>query len=200
MTDLDDVVRALFQPSDSEPAPRVRSVERISDGALHVDYHDPGHVYLVTVRRVPRIRLPLERPVPVGVVGGVQAELVQVSVANHIEVTLDAEPGPARETSLRDYLSSYGQWEERTAHATPPPQWPAEQFRRIAVEVSDDVDTPYRLVSGQLGGTGSESTVQWGFRPPPPAAARRLTLTFTSPDGPLAKIDLPLPLYESEHP
>ncbi|KAB1913466.1 hypothetical protein [Micromonospora sp. AMSO31t] len=198
MTDLEDVIRALFRPPGSESVPRAGSVDRLDNGTFHVDYHDSDHVYLVTVRQVPRIRLPLARPVLVGRVAGVRAELVQVSVANHIEVRLDAEPGPPRETALRHYLASYQQWEERAEHGAPPPPWPAEQFKRISLAVSDDVGTPYRLISGQLGGMGTEWALHWGFRPPPPATARRLTLDFTSPDGAPAKIDLPLPHAETK--
>ncbi|GAA2361464.1 hypothetical protein [Dactylosporangium salmoneum] len=196
MTALEDVIRALlFRRPGVEPEPRARSVERLDDGTFHVDYHDPDHVYLVTVRQIPRVRLPLERPAPVGQVGGVRAELVQVSLANHIEVVLDAEPGPPREAALDAYLTSYGQWAERAEPGSPPPPQPGEQFGRIALAVSDDSGTAYRLASGQLGGTGMEWTVRWLFRPTPPVTARRLTLDFTSPAGPPVSISLPLPPF-----
>lgn len=200
MTDREDVIRALlFRRPRAEPEPLAGSVERLDDGAFHVDYHDPDHVYLVTVRQVPRIRLPLERPVLVGEVAGVRAELVQVSLANHIEVTLDAEHAPPRETALSDYMALYRQWEERAERGSPPPPQPGEQFGRIAVTISDDLGTRYRRASGEFGGMGTEWVVRWLFRPTPPATARRLMLDFTSPDGTPVKVNLPLvSLAESE--
>jgi hypothetical protein len=137
--------------------------------------------------------LPLERPVFVGEVAGVRAELVQVSLANHIEVTLDAEQGPARETALNGYLAAYRQWEERAERGSPPPQWPAERFGAIALALSDDRGTPYRLASGQLGGMGTEWTARWLFRPTPPVTAHRLTLDFTSPGETPVRISIALP-------
>jgi hypothetical protein len=195
MTDLEDVIRALLfrHPGAESAPPASRSVERLGDGAFHVDYHDPDHVYRVTVHQVPRIRLPFERPAFVGEAAGVRAELVQVSLANHIEVMLDAEQGSPREVALNHYMASYRQWEERAEHRSPPPEWPAELFRRVALAVTDDSGTPYRLASGQLGGTGTEWTVWWRFLPTPPVTARRLTLEFTSHAGMPVRINLALP-------
>ncbi|MEU8333639.1 hypothetical protein AB0J14_37640 [Micromonospora arborensis] len=63
MTGIEDVINALLfrQPKWSPSAGS--SVERLGNGEFHVDYHDPDHVYLVTVRHIPRVRLPLEHPV-----------------------------------------------------------------------------------------------------------------------------------------
>ncbi|MFG2045237.1 hypothetical protein [Dactylosporangium sp. NPDC048998] len=197
MTDLEGVIRALLLRRPwAEPEPVSRSVERLDDGTFHVDYHDPDHVYLVTVRQIPRIRLPLERPLIVGEVDGVRAELLQVSLANHIEVTLDAEQGPPRGAALNDYATSFKRWAERAGHGSPPPPSPGEQFRRIALAISDDSGTPYRLASGQFGGTGTECLAWWGFRPTPPEIARRLTLDFTSPAGTSVRVNLPLPPFD----
>ncbi|WP_406038695.1 hypothetical protein OG799_26490 [Micromonospora sp. NBC_00898] len=192
MTDLEGVIRSLLFRHQPEPPP-ASSVERLGDGALHVDYHDPDHVYLVTVSQVPRIRLPLQRPLAVGEVGGVRAQLVQVALANHIEVTLDAEQGPSRQAGLSDFLDRYENWGQRADPESPPPQWPAEAFTRLIPGVSDDIDTPYRLASGQAGGSGTEWEVHWSFLPTPPVEARLLTLRFSPPSGTPVKIDLPLP-------
>jgi hypothetical protein len=195
MTAVEDVIRSLlFRRPRTEPEHVARSVERLDDGAFHVDYHDPDHVYLVTVRQIPRIQLPLERPLIVGEVDGLRAELVQVSLANHIEVTLDAEQGPPRETALNDYMTSFSRWADRAERGSPP-QSPGERFGRIALAVSDDSGTPYRLASGAFGGTGTECSAWWGFRPTPPETARRLTLDFTSPAGTPISVDLPLPPF-----
>ncbi|MEV8518149.1 hypothetical protein [Dactylosporangium sp. NPDC051484] len=196
MTDLEGVIRALlFQRPRAESEPVSRSVERLDDGAFHVDYHDPDHVYLVTVRQIPRIRLPLECPLIVGEVDGVRAELVQVSLANHIEVTLDAEQGPSREAALNDYKTSFKRWAARAGRGSPPPS-PGEQFGRITLAISDDSGTPYRLASGEFGGTETECSAWWGFRPTPPKIARHLTLDFTSPAGTSVRVNLPLPPFD----
>ncbi|MBE1485355.1 hypothetical protein [Plantactinospora soyae] len=192
MTDLAGVIRSLLfrHPTESSPVPG--SVELLDDGTFHVDYHDPEYVYLVTVRQVPRVRLPLDRSMPVGEVAGVPAELVQVSIANHVDVLLDAGPGPSRDAASNDFAAAYRQWERQAEPDTPPP-WPGEQLGAIALAVSDDVGTSYRRVSGQTGGPGKEWQVRWSFRPTPPATAGRLTLDFTPPAGAAVRIDLPLP-------
>lgn len=182
MANLDDVTESLFFPRRADPWP-TREVSRLEDGSYNVDYGDPDHVFLVTVSQVPRIRLPLDgRPV-VGSVGGVRAELVQVTVANVIEVTVDAEPGAPRS----DFQSRYDEWVARgVAEAAPP--WPAEQFLTLPIEVSDDVGTHYAFAFGGAGGAGTEWQARWSFRPPPPAEARRLTLRFGD-----ARVDLSVP-------
>lgn len=192
MTDLAGVIRSLLFRHSGEPEPVTRSVERLDDGTFHVDFDDPEHVYLVTVREVPRIRLPLEHPVLVGEVDGVRAELLRVSLANHVEVVLGAEQGPSREAASTDFAAAYRQWEEQVEPGAPPP-WPGERLGTTALVVSDDVGTPYRLASGQTGGEGTEWEVRWGFRPTPPATARRLTLDFTPSAGESVRIELPLP-------
>ncbi|WBB68830.1 hypothetical protein [Micromonospora sp. WMMD812] len=194
MTDLEDVIESLlFRPGRPEPLSVARSVERLDDGTFHVDYDDADHVYLVTVRQVPRLQLPVERPLPVGEVAGVGAQLVRVAVANHVEVTLDAEPGAARAAATSDFTARHARWEAEAAPGTAPPPWPAEQFGRITITLSDDVGTRYRVASGQDGGPGTEWTVRRSFRPTPPVTARRLTLDFSSPTGPSVRVDLPLP-------
>ncbi|MFC6019826.1 hypothetical protein ACFP2T_26920 [Plantactinospora solaniradicis] len=192
MTDLAGVIRSLLFSRSMEPSPVASSVERLDDGTFHVDYHDPDHVYLVTVRQVPRIRIPLEQTVLVGEVAGVRAELVQVSLANHVEVVLDAEQGPSREAASDDFAAAYRRWEEQAEPGAPPP-WPGEQFGNVALAVSDDIGTAYHLVSGQTGGMGTEWEVRWSFRPTPPATAGRLTLDFTPPAGESVRVELPLP-------
>ncbi|MEV1328621.1 hypothetical protein AB0J20_03480 [Micromonospora costi] len=191
MTGIEDVIRSLLFRRPSEPPP-AGSVERLADGTFHLDHHDPDHVYLLTVREVPRVPLPVEGPTEVGEFDGVRAHLVRVALANHVEVTLDAEPGPARETASRDFAIRYEEWGRR-ADGDPPPPWPAERFRRLVPGLSDDTGTAYRLASGQAGGTGTEWEVRWSFLPTPPPAARRLTLRFSPGGGEALTIDVPLP-------
>jgi hypothetical protein len=188
---LADVVGSLLFRRPEEPLP-ASTVERLGEGVFHLDYDDPDRVYLVTVRQVPRIRLPLERPVVVGEAAGVRAQLVGVALANHIEVALDAEEGPSRQAGLSDFMARYEEW-GRQAGREPPPSWPAEEFARIALSASDDVGTVYRHASGESGGSGTEWVVRRALLPTPPAQARRLTLHFSAPTGPPVDIGFPLP-------
>ena len=92
VTSLIDVVNSLFDPRNRPP--RGRAMQRLGDGMVHVEYPEDDYVYLVTVQQVPRTVLPLERPIAVGEPKGMPVQLIQVAVANHVEVTLDAAPAP----------------------------------------------------------------------------------------------------------
>ena len=176
-----------------DPRPTGRSVQRLSDEAFHVDYHDADHVYLVTVRQVPRVRLPLERPVRVGDSDGVGVELAEVTVANHVEIVLDGEQGPARDAAFEAFTARYKHWEAGAARGSPPPPWPEEQLTRIAIEVSDDIGTAYRKDCGQSGGMGTEWECRLAFLPTPPPTAHSLTVVATPPGGPRVTVQIPLP-------
>lgn len=191
MTDPEDVIDDLFRRS--KELPRGRHVERLDQGTYHLDYHDSDRVYLLTVRQVLRVRLPFERPYVVGEVDGVRAQLVQVAVANHVEVALDAEQGPARQAALANYVACFEEWAQRGDREGWPPRCPAERFAVLRPHVSDDIGTPYRFASGQAGGTGTEWEATWRFLPAPPVEARLLTLRFSSPGAPPIALDLPLP-------
>jgi len=189
VSSLEDVVRALFRGRTDIPQPR--HVQRLGAGVFHLDHEDPDHVYLVTIREIPRVELPLDHPVVVGPVGGVPAQLVRVAIANHVELRLDAVPGPAQDAALREFTDRFEEWSRAGTHE-PPPAWPAEEFARIRVSVSDDLGTPYRISSGQSGGTGTEWEVRWSFLPTPPPQATRLTLRFFPPAGTETVVALPL--------
>ncbi|MFD0523884.1 hypothetical protein [Paractinoplanes durhamensis] len=175
MTILDDFASTLLFRRSVTPPP-TRDIERLSDGVYHVDQHDEDHVYLLTVQCIPRVRLEFDRPFTVGEIAGVPADLVEVTVANHVEVTLDATPGA-----------------QRFDEGAPSGSSPAEELAQITVTVADDAGTSYQLTSGQAGGPGTEWQVRWNFQPAPPPTARHLTLHFTAPGTAPAEIRLPLP-------
>jgi hypothetical protein len=104
------------------------------------------------------------------------------AVANHVEVTLDAALGPARDAALAAFGEGYRRW-ERVDDQSRPPAWPAEQLGTISITVVDDLGTVYRRESGGAGGHGTEFRSRWNFLPTPPAAAVWLTLRFTPQAG-----------------
>lgn len=127
------------------------------------------------------------------------AQLVDVALANHIELTLDAEPSASREAALDDYRKRFTQWERRSEASAPSPPWPAESLTQIVAAVSDDVGTSYRRTSGKAGGPDTEWEVHWSFLPSPPPEARKLKLHFVSPGGSSTDVELPLPTQETRH-
>jgi hypothetical protein len=190
VTSLINVVNSLFDPRNRPP--RGRAMQRLGDGMVHVEYPEDDYVYLVTVQQVPRTVLPLERPIAVGEPNRMPVQLIQVAVANHVEVTLDAAPGPARDAALAAFGEGYRRW-ERDDDQGRPPAWPAEQFGTISIAVVDDLGTVYRRESGEAGGHGTEFRSRWNFLPAPPAAAGWLTLRFTPQAGTPVEVELSLP-------
>jgi hypothetical protein len=190
VTSLIEVVNSLFGPRNRPP--RGRTVQSLGDGMVHVEYPGDDYVYLVTVQQVPRTVLPLERPIAVGEAQGVPVQLVRVAVANHVEVTLDAASGPARDAALAAFEEVYRRWERDDGRGRPP-SWPAEHLALIPITVSDDLGTVYRREAGEAGGRGTEFRSRWNFLPVPPAAAAELTLRFTPPAGPPVEVTLFLP-------
>ncbi|MCU7726298.1 hypothetical protein ODJ79_21425 [Actinoplanes sp. KI2] len=191
MTTLIEVVNSLFGARVSgSPG---RSMSALGDGAIHLEFPEDDHVYLVTVRQIPRTVLPLDRPVALGELAGVPFQLVRVAVANHVEVTLDAAAGPARDAALGAYQQLFRQWEQDGDVDRHPPAWPAEQLRAVPSTVSDDVGTVYRFQSGEAGGPGTEFRARSNYLPTPPAGATALSLRFTPRDGAPVEVELPLP-------
>ncbi|BCY10245.1 hypothetical protein [Actinoplanes sp. L3-i22] len=186
---FEDVIHALLFRRRNESPPDGR-IARLDQGVYHVDYRDdPDHVYLVTVRQVPRIRLPLAAPVVVGEAGGVRALLVRVGVANHVEVTLDVEDSPAARAATEAYLAAEKVWADSSGPGIEPPAPPgADAFPRIPISVTDDVGTEYRFAGGSGGGPATPWRMHRDFRPPPPPDARRLTVHF-----PAGEREFPLP-------
>ncbi|MFC3736731.1 hypothetical protein [Paractinoplanes deccanensis] len=164
----------------------------LDDGVVQVEYAGDDHVYLVTVRQIPRVALPLQGPVEAGEVSGVPVELVGVAVANHVEVTLDAARGAARDAALSAFRQLYRRWEHDKGRGEPP-SWPAEEIGAIPMAISDDLGTVYRRHSGRAGGHGSEFEARWSYLPVPSAQASRLTLRFAPHGGDPVEVELPLP-------
>lgn len=188
---FEDAVEGLFGRHDRRrPLPN-RSMHRLDQGVFHFDFRDddPDNVYLVTVERVPRVRLPLEPPVVVGEVDGVRALLVRVSVANHVEVTLDAEDSPRTRTLTEAYLAAEAVWVNASGPDQHPPESPgAERFLHLLISVTDDAGTEYHMSSGSGGGSDTPWRMHWDFLPVPPPQARRLTIHF-----PAGEVEFALP-------
>ena len=119
-------------------------------------------------------------------------QLIQVAVANHVEVDSRRRPGPARDAALAAFGEGYRRW-ERDDDQGRPPAWPGEQLGTIFITVVDDLGTVYRRESGEAGGHGTEFRSRWNFLATPPAAAGWLTLRFTPPAGTPVEVELPLP-------
>jgi hypothetical protein len=191
VTSLLEVVNSLFGPPGG---PRhARSMEVIGDGVIHVEYPEDDHVYLVTVRRIPRIVLPLQGPLRVGALAGVPVQLVRIAVANHVQVILDAAPGPERDAALADFEQRYRQWEQDSNRNRQPPAWPAEQLSAIPIAIFDDLGTVYRSHSAEAGGHGTEFRSRRNFLPAPPQQAKRLTVQVTPSEGTPVEVEIPLP-------
>jgi hypothetical protein len=116
-------------------------------------------------------------------------QLIRVAVANHVEVILDAAPGPARDAALAAFGEGYRRW-QRDDDQGRAPVWPAEQLATISMTVVDDLGTVYRRESGEAGGHGTGFRSRCNFLPTPSAAAGWLTLRFTPPAGTPVEVEL----------
>lgn len=185
---------ALFSAGTRETAVS-RHMQLLEEGLVHVDYGDEDHVFLVRVDEVPRVRLPVPSPRRLAeVLPGLWAELVEVSVANHVRVRLAAEDGPVKQAMEVRYAEDFKTWAGATGGEPPvqSPSWPAEAIMRLEVGLADDLGTSYQWSSGQAGGERDVWLAERLFRPLPPAAARRLILTYTLDGQPAGRTDVPL--------
>lgn len=191
MPDLRTVAESLVFGKPTNRSSGGRHVYRLEEGIYHVAFDD-GDVYVVTVRHVPRVHVPLHRPVHIGQIDGVAVELVRISYTDHLEIILDAEPGPTRDAGLAAFRAARQRWEQHPDRRPPPP-WPGDRAADITVTVVDDVDTSYRFACGETGGMDTEYRRIAAFLPAPPPQARALTLTFTAPGTTPLTTHIPLP-------
>ncbi len=190
--DFQTVVDSLFSARPRQTPPAPRSVHRLREGVYHLDYHD-DHVYVVTIQQIRRVRLPIDPPVTVANIDGVAVQLVGVSYANHVEVVLDAAPGPERDAQLERFWTAWQQWADRRDIEQPRPSWPATGLTQIVITIDDDAGTDYRCASGQAGGMDTAYQNAMAFTPGPPPEARMLTIKFAAPEQTPATIEVPLP-------
>lgn len=146
MTNL--ILTGRREPGAGRPA----HAQLLGDGLVHLDYGDADSVFLVRVTRVSRERHSLTPPTRLGLVDGRQVALLEVTLANHVTVRLEAEPPDG------------------------PDNWSAERLMSVEINVSDDIGTRYRFFSGQAGGDGFERTALLSFRPASPMDATQLLL------------------------
>lgn len=69
-----------------------------------------------------------------------------------------------------------------------PPAMPGETvLSAVQAVITDNHDTDYRCVAGQVAGTGSEWDGSWVFVPEPPGQVNHLTIEFTLKGVPTGK-------------
>lgn len=163
-----DVVHALrVEPGDETE----RHADLLEDGrGLHVDFGEDDQVFLVSVRRILRRWLTLPSTSSVGRIDGTVITVQSASIANHLEVTLDAVEPP--------------EWEIPAPGATATP-WPGDRvMHEIEVAVSDGPSTAYRLVSAEAGGEEHPWRARLRFLPLPPTNATVIDLDVSVRQGP----------------
>jgi hypothetical protein len=190
--DFQTVVDSLFSARSRQTPFTPRSRCTLREGVYHLDYHD-DHVYVVTIQQIPRVRLPIDPPVTVANIDGVAIQLVGVSYANHVEVVLDAEPGPERDAQLEGFWTAWQQWADRADIEQPGPSWPATALTQIVITIGDDAGTDYRFAWGEAGGMDTAYQNAMAFTPGPPPEARTLTITFAAPEQAPVTVEVPLP-------
>lgn len=144
---------------------------------------------------LPRVLAPVE---VVGSAAGVSVAVLFVEVwPERLRVVLAAVPGSETERLDAEYRAGLQAWAQRrrAGEEGEPPVEPgifSLLDPRTAVEVTDDLGTPYRWDAAGSGGAG------WGWhgdvllRPAPPAQARRLTVAAVGPGGALGRVEVDL--------
>lgn len=193
--DVDDVTTELLDRFfNHDPTPRrPGSATRMAAGVTALDLGDDDHVFQVSVKKLPRRRWRPERPVHIGVVDGVAAELVGVDVDNFVHVLVTAAPSEERERLTRAHTDATGQWAAATKDDRGDfPTEPAERLLRVTVRLHDSQGTAYLLDRAHCGGTGTEWDAGWRFHPRPPQMVSELELVLETPGGQGATVSVPL--------
>jgi len=187
MVDLPTAIELHGFGRDPVDRPELYMKSVIGPGQVDVDYGDPDHVFLVTVTQVPRVHLPTGDPL-VTELDGVPVRLVDVELANHVTVVLEAV-GPLADAESREYTAAFEAWAATGGQDGEPPSWPAERLAEVPYQLTDDVGTAYRMASGEAGGAEHPWRSVWHHLPTPPSDARLLRIAF--PGSPV--VELPLP-------
>jgi hypothetical protein len=103
--------------------------------------------------------------------------LVVTSVEVWVDVVIVRIGGLPSEESDRRIAAAEAARREWSPGSGEEPPTPWDDFRGLQIAVRDDVDTPYRIRSGQTGGTGTEWHMEWRFAPAPPEDAETLYVT-----------------------
>lgn len=193
MTNVEDVVDDLIPTRPPPQGSRQRTAHIWpAQGVAHLDYHDPDHVFQVTVTRVPRRRLSVPDG-PVCEIDGVEVGLVEVVIGNHVLVSIEGLPGPVHDQALEDYQIAHERWAREVAanglDGNTPPPWPGDRLQGRP-QLSDDRGTVYRLERGRSGGAGAEWSSDAVFYPIPPPEARILRLDFSTTGSADAQVTL----------
>jgi hypothetical protein len=165
----------------------------LSDGLVHVDFGEPGQVFLVQVTRVPRVPL-LDDVRLLGVLDdGIEVWLTGASVDNFVTVAVEGR-GAVADSALQSYRDQRTDW-ERPARDRPdalPPAWPAERLLAVGLTLSDNLGTVYQVEGGQTGGDSREWLHTWQYRPAPRPESTMLHLA-AQVGSRLTTLDLQLP-------
>ena len=174
------------------PRPQSMDAELLAPGVVHVDHHDAGHVFRVTVEQVPRRQLPVGDAL-VGHLGEVAVHVTQLVVDNHVTVRLEGR-GPAADAEDAERRRRYDDWVATCrSRSDPPPAWPAERLQdAVQIALSDDVGTEYRAASGQAGGDDAPWEALRRYLPAPPATAAELQVHLRIEGQPDAHLRVPL--------
>ena len=110
--------------------------------------------------------------------------IVGVTVDTFVHVHVEVAPPPDRTRPGDSGAAAF----ERSAGAATSDEdavsWPADRLAQLAVAVDDDLGTAYGMRVAEFGGTGSEWSGSYSFRPRPPAGVERLRLTVQAPEQP----------------
>lgn len=176
---FDDIFARRVQ-ADRRRSPR--SIERVDEAVVAVDYGDEDHAFLVVIHVVPRRRWTPQQPLRVGQVDSVHVELAAVTVDNFVHVRLAAAPTPERARLTRLYDDAWERW-AATVHETkaPPPDEPAMLLGQVSVKVADNLGTLYRPSSAEVGMDGAEWMLRRSFGPRPLVDVHELRLTLRAP-------------------
>lgn len=189
--DVDGVCNRLLARGREGVFNERRSGLRVAPGVWDLDFGDEDRLFRLTVQEVPRRRLNVGHPLPVGTVDGLTVELTKVELDTAVRIHLAAATSAARDELAVKHATAFARWSAEPSGAVPDD--PAERLMQIGLTVTDDLGTTFAFTEGQAGGTESPFTAQRAYRPTPPQAARQLILTFSTPSGPDVRLALALP-------
>lgn len=164
MTDLADVTNWVVSGKRVAQSPSM--AERLAEGVIHLDYGDPGKVYLVTVQAVRRLCLPIVPSETLAKFGDTYAELVRIEVANHLTVVLEMRF--AKDLAAATVMISES-------------GWLGDGLADLTIDIRDNLGTRYRFVSGESGGDDNPTRALRRFLPLPPPSVSRLVIGVTMP-------------------
>jgi hypothetical protein len=190
---LDQFLGLWHQDGDVGPT-EARSIRRLTNESCRVDYHDPDAVFIVSVRRIPRLHLGPEQPIPLGAVDGLEVQVTAVVVDDEVTVHLSFANDDRRKVLEAEFLSlREGASVHLIAGGSPVPDELVQNLSSVTLLLSDDAGTDYRRTAGAFGGSGSEFEGFWSFDPAPPPDAQHVHVLAQAPGHERVTFTLDLP-------